>query len=206
VPAKDGDAFFQTTQDKSSAAKPPNPASSDIPTESIAPSTTQGTTTRVAISAAATERGPLGTSPILLRDADGCEYFGGVTSIFVQKPGSPARQFVLSAQLAGDGQPARLIAASDRLFLFNQAGRVIRLKKTPGAAQPLAVEAIFTRQVPAPQQVQRIWLDPAGRIDMAFDEHELAIMFPSGEVPPAIATKMPQDQLDAADEPESAGP
>jgi hypothetical protein len=204
MPAKDGDGFFQTTQDNSPAGKPPNPASSDTPKESISHSTTQGTTTRTATSAAATEMGPPGTSPILLRDADGREYFGGVTSIFIQKPGSPVREFLLSGELAGDGQPARLIAASDWLFLFNQAGRVIRLKKTPQAAQPLAIEAIFTRQVPAPQQVQRIWLDPAGRIDMAFDEHELAIMFPSGEVPPAIATKMPQDQLDAVDDPESA--
>ena len=41
---------------------------------------------------------------------------------------------------------------------------------------------------------QPIWLDPAGRIIVAY-ENTLAIMFPAGRIPSEIATLIPAEQL-----------
>jgi hypothetical protein len=126
--------------------------------------------------------------------------------VLVENEKGQTSEIEVSCLPAGDWRPARLIRAAGRFFLFNQPGRVVRLKMGASQADRFTVDAIFTRGVPAPEHIERIWLDPAGRIDMVFDENQLAIMFPNGLVPPAIATKMPQDQLDEADESDSQGP
>ena len=50
--------------------------------------------------------------------------------------------------------------------------------------------------------VQRIWLDPAGRIDIVYDDDGLAILFPSGHIPDDIERMMPASALEEDDEPE----
>jgi hypothetical protein len=82
-------------------------------------------------------------------------------------------------------------AGEDRFFLFNEPGRVLRLKRTPDGPEPFRLEATFTRNIPSSDSAARIWLDPAGRIVIAHNGDTLTILFPSGQVPPDIAKLMP---------------
>lgn len=190
---KDGDGFHQDL-----AGTPAAIREVDLGPQAVALIGNQTAIAAATRNAATTEA----AGPLLWREADGSRYWGGVTSIEVRDVDGRRREFALGGDLAGTGDPApRMIGApvgggQRRLFLFNQPGRVIRLRATPHGPQPLAVEAVFTRRIPAPASYQRIWLDPAGRIDMAFDENHLAIFFPDGQIPAAIEVKMPQQQLD----------
>jgi hypothetical protein len=195
---KDGDGFHQDLEGTLAAIR-----EDDLGVRASAVigdlSATIAATTQAATASAATT-GP--AEALLWREADGSRYWGGVTSIGVRDVDGRRREFVLGGDLAGTADPApRMIGApvgggQRRLFLFNLPGRVIRLRETPEGAEPLVVEAIFTRRIPAPTSYQRVWLDPAGRIDMAFDGNHLAILFPAGQIPAAIEEKMPQQQLD----------
>jgi len=78
----------------------------------------------------------------------------------------------------------------------------LRLRPTPDASEPFALEATFVRRIPDSDQIQRLWLDPAGRIAIAYDKEKLAILFPQGYIPPAIWNLMPAEQQDAAVEEE----
>ena len=87
--------------------------------------------------------------------------------------------------------PPTLIRTADgKLFLFNEAGRVLRIARTPDAPEPFTLEATFTKDIPNTDHPTRIWLDPLGRIDMAYDGNSLAVMFPSGHIPPEISAMM----------------
>ena len=81
---------------------------------------------------------------------------------------------------------------SGRLFLINSPGRILRIKPTPGEPQPYKLEKTFTHNIPTVDHPTRIWLDPADRIILAW-ENQLAIFFPAGYIPPAIAEKMLAD-------------
>ena len=84
--------------------------------------------------------------------------------------------------------PVVLIRTPDGLlFLFNERGRVVRIKPTPDGPEPFVVEATFTHRIPN-SDIRRIWLDPAGRIIIAYEGNRLAILFPSGRIPSQIAT------------------
>ena len=85
--------------------------------------------------------------------------------------------------------------ADGKLFLFNQPGRVLRIKPTPDGPEPFKLEATFTRKIPNVETPTRIWMDPAGRIIVAW-ESQLAIMFPGGYIPPILAEKMLTDTDD----------
>jgi len=88
--------------------------------------------------------------------------------------------------IANGKAPVHLVRTEDgRLFLFNQPGRVLRIKPTPGGSEPYMLEATFTKNVPSVDEPTRIWLDPAGRIVIAY-EKRLAILFPSGYIPPRL--------------------
>jgi hypothetical protein len=126
---------------------------------------------------------------LLLTDADGAKWFDGQSHLRFERGGRRV-DFELPPEAIGESK-ATLIRAADRLFLFNAPGRVLRLKETPAAEQPLTLEAVFTTDIPLADEPARIWLDPAGRIVMAHSENKLAIMFPEGRVPPAIAKMMP---------------
>lgn len=67
------------------------------------------------------------------------------------------------------------------------------------AAEPFKLEKIFTHRVPTVERPTRIWLDPAGRIIMAW-EGQLAIFFPAGYIPPAIADLMMFNANDEGEE------
>lgn len=133
--------------------------------------------------------------PSLLTTKDGTKYFGGQTELRVVAPDGKETTWPLPASAQGTATP-HLVAANDgRLFLFNEPGRVLRIKPTPGAAEPFAVEATFTHRVPNSTDIRRIWLDPAGRIVIAYDGDRLAICFPEGRIPWDVATLIPAKEL-----------
>ena len=136
-------------------------------------------------------------SPPILVTSDHTQYFGGLSDLTVIAPTGKQTVWPLPASANGIG-PATLIATkSGKLFLFNQPGRVLRITPTPGAAQPFKLDATFTRNVPNTAKPTRIWLDPAGRIDIVYDAR-LAILFPDGYIPRPISEKMlDQPGLDA---------
>ena len=83
-----------------------------------------------------------------------------------------------------------LVRTSDgRLFLFNQGGRILRIRSTTAGNEPFQIEATFTRDVPDTNTPDRMWLDPAGRIDIEWD-NRLTILFADGYIPRQIAEKM----------------
>jgi hypothetical protein len=57
------------------------------------------------------------------------------------------------------------------------------------------LEATFTRNIPSADAVTRVWLDPAGRMIMAYG-NKLAIMFPQGYIPPDIMNLLPPAALE----------
>jgi hypothetical protein len=83
-----------------------------------------------------------------------------------------------------------------KLFLFNQPGRVLRLAKTGDRANPFKVEATFSRNIPSIDEPTRLWMDPVGRICMAYDTY-IAVMFTDGRIPREIATRMSVEELEA---------
>lgn len=140
---------------------------------------------------------PLATQKPLLVTLDGTRYFGGLTDLTIVDPSGKHTTWALPPVANGIG-PATLIAdKSDKLFLFNQPGRVLRLRRTPSGLEPFNLDATFTHNIPTATHPTRIWLDPAGRIDIA-DGSRLCILFPDGYIPRAISEKMvDQPDLDA---------
>lgn len=125
-------------------------------------------------------------SPLLI-DREGTRYYGGLTDLrIIRRSGAPVT-VALPPEAIGEGRPWLARTADDRLYLFNQPGRVLRLRPTGGTYQ---LDHTFTHHVPTVAHPTRIWLDPSGRIIMAYDS-DLAIFFPSGFVPPELAEKIP---------------
>ena len=133
---------------------------------------------------------------LLWADRDGTRYYDGAEALRVVSPAGRTTTWALPPAAAGKA-PVHLVKTEDgRLFLFNQPGRVLRIKPTPEAAEPFVVDATFTRNVPNVDAPSRVWLDPAGRIIIAY-ENKLAILFPEGYVPPAIRGLMSDaDEMD----------
>ena len=130
--------------------------------------------------------------PTLLTNRDGTRYFGGVTELRVVPRDGPETVWPLPAISQGkEDSPVHLVRTptDGRLYLFNQPGRVLRIKPTPEEAEPFAVEATFTKGIPSIASPTRVWLDPAGRIIVAY-ETKLATLFPSGYIPPQIRQKI----------------
>jgi hypothetical protein len=129
------------------------------------------------------------SEPPILVTPDGTRYFGGLTDLTMIDRSGHRTTWPLPPAANGTG-PVTLIATPDgKLFLFNQPGRVLRLARTPKSAEPFKLEATFTRNIPNTAHPTRIWLDPAGRIDIAYDTR-LAILFPAGYLPRSISEKM----------------
>jgi hypothetical protein len=145
--------------------------------------------------ASAPEAAAASGSPLLL-DADGNRYYDGRSTVTLVSPTGRRRVWPLPDRAAGSvDQPAYL--AGDRqghLFLFNSIGRIARLRLTLADPQPLVLESVFTDRVPDFHDIERIWCDPAGRIDVAYQGSRLALIFPTGQVPREIEDKiLPQD-------------
>ena len=100
----------------------------------------------------------------------------------------------------GVGGKVYLVRTPDGLlFLFNQSGRVVRIRPTPDGDEPFAADATFTRKIPSAEEFTRVWLDPAGRIIVAYG-NRLAILFPGGFIPREINTLIPEAEAEP-DEP-----
>jgi hypothetical protein len=126
---------------------------------------------------------------LLLKLPDGTQYFGGLTDLRVTRPNGQSAFWTLPAVANGQG-PATLLRTHDgRLYLFNQPGRLLRIAESEGGIEPFKIEATFTRNIPNTAKPTRIWLDPAGRIDFAWDTR-LAITFPEGYIPHDILDKI----------------
>ena len=140
-------------------------------------------TTQSATTLPATEPTPL------LVDTNGNRYYDGLTELRVVSAKGEVTNWSLPAIANGEG-PATLLRTQDgHLFLFNQRGRVLRIKPTPGESEPYHLDAIFTRNIPTLDGPTRIWLDPAQRIVIT-QGNQLTFLFTGGYVPPAIAEKM----------------
>ena len=131
----------------------------------------------------------------LLVDPDGTQYSDGLTTLRVLKKDGTRILWPLPPVANGKG-PATLLRSPDgALFLFNQPGRVLRIRPTPDGPEPFTIEATFTKRIPSVDKPSRVWTDPAGRIVIA-DTRRLIIFFPEGYVPPRIRDMMPLDRSD----------
>ncbi|HTL28941.1 MAG TPA: hypothetical protein VL282_06970 [Tepidisphaeraceae bacterium] len=166
---------------------PPEPETSR-PSQSVAPG---GIANVKATTAPATTQ----ATPPLLVDKNGNQYFDGIVNLRVLQKDGKEITWPLPNAAAGEGKPTLIAAGDERLFLFNAPGRVLRLHRTPASTQPFELEATFTRNIPSSENINRIWLDPAGRIIIAYDGTNLAILFPAGRIPPEISKLM----LDSGD-------
>lgn len=139
--------------------------------------------------------------PVLFEAPDATRYYDGRSTLRVVPKNGKRIDWPLPPAASGDGVGGKvyLVRARDGvLFLFNQPGRVVRIRPTPDGEEPFTVDATFTRNIPSADAITRVWLDPAGRIIMAYG-NRLAIMFPGGYIPTAITRLMPP--TDEADEP-----
>ena len=68
-------------------------------------------------------------------------------------------------------------------------------------ANPFAVEAVFQKNIPPFREIRRVWLDPAGRIAVAYEQWRLAIIFPSGQIAPEIANRVLPRDVKRTDQP-----
>jgi len=107
-------------------------------------------------------------SPAILVTADGTRFYGGKTELKVVRPDGKRIDWTLPGDCVGSGSVTLIQTRGGKLFLFNQAGRVLRIAPTPGGAEPFKREATFTHNIPNTDKPTRIWLDPAGRIDIAW--------------------------------------
>lgn len=141
----------------------------------------------------------------LLTDAAGDIYSDGREAIVVRRKNGSTLTWPLPPEAIGSTPPV-LIEAEDRLFLFNSAGRVIRLRRQFEKAEPFKIDAVFSRNIPG-KDIRRIWKDPAGRIVIAHGGNELAVCFPSGRISYEMSNMIPardlRDALRGEDEPEA---
>jgi hypothetical protein len=169
----------------------------EIPAPKPPPRPTTTTTTHAATtttSAPSTQDSALSTQDLLLVTSDGTAYYDGRQSLKVAQPDGTIIDWPLPESAVGTAKPTLLRTRGDLLFLFNESGRIVRIRPTPEGDQPFVVEAVFTRQVPSDPSPQRIWLDPADRICIAHSQNRITVLFPIGRIPPSIAEKMrPED-------------
>jgi hypothetical protein len=86
----------------------------------------------------------------------------------------------------------------DRLFILHPLGKLSRLKVDPQSATPFSVDALFTHDVPSISRLNRMWVDPAGRVCIAADDDRVIIIFVNRKIPQAIQDIIPEDELKQA--------
>ena len=134
--------------------------------------------------------------PLLITNK-GDRYFGGLSDLTLVQADGKRLHWTLPDIANGAGPATLILANSGKLFLFNQPGRVLRIARVADGSEPFVVDATFTRNIPSAIHPTRIWLDPAGRIDIAWGNH-LTLLFPDGYIPKAISEKIvDQGGLDA---------
>jgi hypothetical protein len=134
----------------------------------------------------------------LLADAEGNCYFDGKDALKVIRSDGTQLVWPLPDIAGGDADTdAHLVRTKEGwLFLFNQPGRMLRIKRTAGVAEGYKIDGTFTRRIPNVSHPTRMWLDPFGRICIAYDGNKLAILFPQGYVPSETAQMMTAEQLE----------
>ena len=127
---------------------------------------------------------------VLLTATDGCQYFGGADSLIeVSKTGSRTH-WPLPPNAVGSAEPILIQTVDGLLYLYNQPGRLLRIRRTIDGIEPFTLEAIFTQGIPNTDHPIRVWLDPAGRIDFIGEDNVLTIAFPAGAIPKEISRMM----------------
>lgn len=136
----------------------------------------------------------------LLLDEQGNYYFDGRNRLTVVHRDGSMRHWDLPAIAQGDERSEVHLVKSPqgRLFLFNRPGRVLRLRPAFEEPEPFVIEATFTRQIPNSAHLTRVWLDPFGRICIAYEGTKLALLFPQGYIPPETAQLLTAEQLKEA--------
>jgi len=135
----------------------------------------------------------------LLQDPEGNWYFDGKTALKVVSKTGKVTLWPLPGAAAGDADPWLVRTETGQLFLFNQPGRLLRIRATPNAAEPFELEATFSHNIPN-EPPTRMWLDPGGRIVIAYGGNQLAILFPLGFIPPATDRIIPAGEQGMAGE------
>jgi hypothetical protein len=141
--------------------------------------------------AAPPEGGPLLIGP------DGTQYADGRNNISVTSAGGKT-QIVTLPEDCVDSENVRpwLVRDGDgHLFLINAPDQIVRFRIDPAGGLP-AIDAVFKKSMPMIHDIQRVWIDPAGRIDVAYDKSHLEIIFPTGQIPAGISDQvLPQDVI-----------
>jgi len=189
VPWALGESEWRVVDEKKESVLTTPPA----PTPPPAPTTTRAST-HASTTQSITQASVPSPQDFLLVTPDGTQYYDGRQTLTVIRPDGARLTWSLPKSALGTGKPTLLGTRDGRLFLFNEPGRVVRIRPTPDSDEPFTVEAVFTRGVPSDSTPLRIWLDPADRICIAHDQSRITILFPNGRIPPAIAQKMrPED-------------
>lgn len=170
------------------------------PSPATAPTTSPSTTEPVAASTNPSSAPTPGEA--LLTDASGNRYFDGRQTLVMIDPSGKQTTWELPPEAVGSANydPILFQAGENRLFLLNSVGRLLRIRPTPGAAQPFKLEASFTHRIPTTDEFDRIWIDPAGRIVIAYAGNTLAICFPDGHIPAELAEKLTASDIKDAQE------
>jgi hypothetical protein len=178
------------------------------PTPTTRPAT-KTSTTLAATTTASTQDSTLSTQDLLLVAPDRTHYYGGKDSFRVIKPDGQTINWPFPNNAIGTSEKPTLLRTRDNLlFLFNEPGRIVRIRPNIDhetgqyreGEPPFEVEAVFTRKVPTDPTPLRIWLDPADRICIAHEQKHITLLFPLGRIPPAIWTIMPVSQSEEAQE------
>ncbi len=119
----------------------------------------------------------------LLTDSEGNVYFDGQRRLVVRRRDGSLLEWALPDRAVGSATPWLVESEPGRLFLFNEPGRILRLRRTPDSPEPFKLDATFTRNVPNVAKLTRMWIDPRGRLVMVWDGTNMAIAFPQGFIP-----------------------
>ncbi len=135
--------------------------------------------------------GPATKPKVLLVATDGTRYLDGRTELIIEAKGREPIVCPLTDSACGrDDYEPWLVKADGFLFLFNQPGRVLRLRPPEQSGQ-VDVDAVFAGKIPNSSHPRRIWLDALGRICIVCDASTLAILFPQGYIPSSTANLIP---------------
>jgi hypothetical protein len=138
----------------------------------------------------------------LLIGADGTQYGDGRESITITPAGGKPRIVALPADCT-DSEDIRpwLVRSDDgHFFLFNASDQIVRLRTDSNTGLP-TIDAIFRKSLPMIRNIQRVWIDPAGRIDVAYDQTHLVVIFPTGQIPAAISDQVLEQDVIRAEAP-----
>ena len=143
---------------------------------------------------------PSDLGPPLLADRDGTLYYDGKQKLLIVDKQGTRTEWPLPDRATGSADPYLVESEPGRFFLFNEPGRLLRLRRTPAGPDPFKLEATFSRNIPNVSKLTRMWVDPKGRIAMVWDEKNLAIAFPQGFIPMETRHLIPAEVLDQMSE------